>query len=72
MNKEALEKRIGELTSVEQQLHKQMAEVQANLNATLGAKQDCQFWLNAIGSPTELPDETKIIEASGSSEGAAS
>lgn len=52
MNKEQIEARIQELTTKEQKQMQVASQVQANLSAIHGAKQDCQYWLSKLGAQT--------------------
>ena len=46
--------RFAELTKMEQECVAVIQQKQADLNCILGAKQDCQFWLNKIMQSAEL------------------
>jgi hypothetical protein len=46
MNKELIEKRLLEL-------QKQLEQIQANGNATVGAIQECKYWLSQMDTKEE-------------------
>lgn len=48
MNPEKINARYLELSKQEADLQAAIVQNQANLNAVIGAKQDCQYWLSQI------------------------
>ena len=60
MNKDLLQKRIKEIDSDIQSALDSINQLQANLNAMHGAKQDCLYWLeqlenNSVVDPNAIP-----------------
>ncbi len=49
MTLDQINARFVELSKMEEEARISLANTQANLNAIIGAKQDCQYWLNEIG-----------------------
>ena len=56
MNKDLLQKRIEEINSDIQSALDSINQLQANLNAMHGAKQDCLYWIEKI-SESETPEK---------------
>jgi len=55
MNKDMLEKRIADLRKV-------LGQIQANGNATIGAIQECNYWLDQINNIDQKVDDSSIKE----------
>jgi len=59
MTKEDLQKRLGLLNSEKEQTKAQISQLQANLNAYIGAIAECEYWLKQIDSPEKAENEVQ-------------
>jgi septal ring factor EnvC (AmiA/AmiB activator) len=57
INREELEKRLEQLKVEQAQVQANLVQLQANLNAYLGAIQDCEYWINQL--EVQEPDAKK-------------
>lgn len=60
MNKEALDNRMAELVALEQQKTQQVLQLQADLQAINGAKQDVQYWLMQLEESAAAPTQNSL------------
>jgi hypothetical protein len=67
MNKDLLQKRIQQIDSDIQSALDSINQLQANLNAMHGAKQDCLYWIEQLGSSNAV-DPAKIPAPAASSD----
>jgi len=67
MNKDLLQKRIQEIDSDIKSASDSINQLQANINAMYGAKQDCIYWIEQLESSNAV-DPAKIPAPAASSD----
>lgn len=60
MNREQIETRIKEITVVETNAQQQLVNAQRTLDACLGAREDCQYWLAKTEVAPEIPSAVAV------------